>query len=182
MCMWQVYVTAAKMSWGWCCSSNFTEPIVYVTDVMSPQALMLLACYFSLSSGEFISTSSHICDSWYLPIFLLRVGSLTLIWMASLMDLAKFWSSLPTMLKLSIDISWPVVLWWSWMGDGAFMHSLYLSANVLPYSQMYSSSQSQHWIGLWFCINNLVPYLLVPGVTHHTMNGAICGRYKYWQV
>ena len=44
------------------------------------------------------------------------------------MVLAMFWSSLPTMLKLFRDTSWPVVLWWSWMGDGAFMCSLNLSA------------------------------------------------------
>ena len=41
--------------------------------------------------------------------------------MVSLMDLAKFWSALPTMLKLSIDISWPVVLWWSGIGNGTFI-------------------------------------------------------------
>ena len=106
--------------------------ILYVTDVMSPKPWCYLACYLSLSSCEFISTSSHMCGSWYLPILLLRDESLTLIKVASLMDLAKFWSSLPTMLKLLKDISWPVVLWWSWMGDGAFMYSLYLSVNVLP--------------------------------------------------
>ena len=44
------------------------------------------------------STSSQICGSWYLPIFLFRDGSLTLISMASLMVLAMLWSSLPTML------------------------------------------------------------------------------------
>ena len=109
---------------------------------MSSQALMLLACYLSLSSGEFISTSSYICGSWYLHIFLLRDGSFTLMSMACWMDLAKLWSSLPTVLKLLIDILWPVVLWWSWMGDGAFMCSLYLSANVLPGSPLYSSLQS----------------------------------------
>ena len=38
---------------------------------------------------------------------------------ASLMVLAMLWSSLPTMLKLSRDNSWPVMVWWSWMGDGS---------------------------------------------------------------
>ena len=114
--------------------------ILYVTDVMSPKPWCCFACYLSLSSCEFINTSSHMCGSWYLPIFLLRNGSLTLVKMASLMDLANFWSSLPTVLMLLIDISWPMALWWSWMGDGAFMCSLYLSANVLPDSLMYSSS------------------------------------------
>ena len=58
-----------------------------------------LAYYLNSSSGEFTSSSSHIYDSWYLPMFLLRDGSLTLMKMASLMGLAKFLSSLPTMLK-----------------------------------------------------------------------------------
>ena len=88
------------------------------------------------------STSSQICGSWYLPIFLLRDGSLTLISIASLIALVKLWSFLPTMLKLSRDTSWPVVLWWSWMGDGDFMCSLNHSAKVLPDSPMHSSSQS----------------------------------------
>ena len=65
--------------------------------------------------------------SWNLPIFLLRDGSLTLINIASLMVLAIFWSSLPTMLKLPRDTSWPVMLWWSRMGCGALMCSLNLS-------------------------------------------------------
>ena len=90
-----------------------------------------LAYYLTFNSGKFSSTSPHMYDSWFLPIFLLRDGLLSLMKMVSLMHLAKFWSSLPTMLKLSIDISWPVVLWWSWMGDWALMCSLYLSANVL---------------------------------------------------
>ena len=45
----------------------------------------VVVCYLSLSSGDLTSTSSHMCGSWYLPIFLFRDGSLTLINMASLM-------------------------------------------------------------------------------------------------
>ena len=45
-------------------------------------------------------TSSHMCGRWYLPIFLLRDGSLTLMNRASLIALVRFWSSLPIMLKL----------------------------------------------------------------------------------
>ena len=102
----------------------------------------VMGCYLSFSSGNLTNTSSHICGSWYLPKFLFRDGSLTLINIAYLMALAMLWSSLPTMLKLSRDSSWPVMLWWSWMGDGALRHSLNLSANVLPDFPMYSSSQS----------------------------------------
>ena len=104
-----------------------------------------------LSSGDFTSTSSHMCGSWYLPIFLLRHGSLTLISITSLMVLTLLWSSLPTMLKLSRDTSWPVMLEWSCIGDGALMCSLNLSANVLPDSPMYSSSQ--------FILPHLYPYI-----------------------
>ena len=63
------------------------------------KALMLWGCYLSLSSGDLTNTSSHICGSWYLPIYLFRDGSLTLISIVSLMDLAKLWYSLPTMLE-----------------------------------------------------------------------------------
>ena len=75
-------------------------------------------------------------------MFLLRDGSFTLIKMASLMFLAMLLSSLPTIVILSRETSWPVVFWWSMMGDGALMCSLYLSPNVLPHSPMYSSPQS----------------------------------------
>ena len=38
-------------------------------------------CYFS--SGVLNRTSSHICGRWYLPTFLLRDGSLALMYIAS---------------------------------------------------------------------------------------------------
>ena len=90
--MWQVLCHCSQdvkrlMLWF-----KLYRTILYVTDVMSSQALMLLACYLSISSGELISTSSHTCGSWCLPIFLVRDGSFILISMASLMDLAKLWS------------------------------------------------------------------------------------------
>ena len=82
------------------------------------------------------------CGSWNLPMFLLRDGSFALMKIASLMFLAIILSSLPTILKLSRDTSWPVVFWWSMIGDGALKCSLYLSPNVLPDSPIYSSPQS----------------------------------------
>ena len=75
-------------------------------------------------------------------MFLLRDGSFTLMKIASLMFLAILLSSLPTILKLSRETSSPMMFWWSMMGDGALMYSLYLLQNVLPDSPMYSSSQS----------------------------------------
>ena len=98
--------------------------------------------YLRCNSADLASTSSQMCGSWNLPMFLLRDGSLTLIKIASLMFLAILLSSLPTILKLSRDTSWPVVFWWSLMGDGALMCSLNLSPKVLTDSPMYSSSQS----------------------------------------
>ena len=98
--------------------------------------------YFRCNSGELSSISSQMFGSWNLPMFLLRDGSFTLMNIASLMFLAILLSSLHTILKLSRDTSWPVVLWWFMMGDGALICSLNLSPKVLPDFPMYSSSQS----------------------------------------
>ena len=51
------------------------------------------------------------CGRLYFPIFLLSVGLFTLIEMDSLIVLAKLLSSLPIILKLSIDVAWPLELW-----------------------------------------------------------------------
>ena len=96
---------------SWCCRTMWMSRGHHGPDVMG--------FYLNLSSGNLTNTSSHMCGSWYLPIFLFRAGSFTLITIASLMVLAMLWSSLPTILKLSRDISWPVILWWSWIGDEA---------------------------------------------------------------
>ena len=96
--------------------------------------------FFRCNSGDLASTSSQMCGSWNLPMFLLRDGSFTLKNISSLMFLAILLSSLPTILKLARDTSWPVVFWWSMMG--ALICSLNLSPKVLPDSPKYSSSQS----------------------------------------
>ena len=83
---------------------------LYPTDGASQEPRWYVVVYLSLSSGEFTSTSSLIYGSWYLPIFLFRDGSSTLMRIASLMDLAMFWSPLSTILKLSMDMSCPMVL------------------------------------------------------------------------
>ena len=85
---------------------------------------------------------SQMCGRLYFPIFLLSVGLCTLMYMDSLIVLAKLLSSLSIILKLLIDVSWPLVLWCWNIGDGAFKCSLYLSPNDLPDSPMYSSRQS----------------------------------------
>ena len=86
------------------------EPTCMWQVVCDKSQHVVVVVYLSLSSGEFISTSSHIHCSWYLPVFLFRDGPLTLMKMTSLMDLAMYWCSLATELNLSMDISCPVVL------------------------------------------------------------------------
>ena len=49
--------------------------------------------YFNLSSRVLNRTSSHTCGRWYLPMFLLRDGLLTLIYFDGFMVLVRFWSS-----------------------------------------------------------------------------------------
>ena len=51
--------------------------------------------YSNLSSGVLSRTSSHMCGRWYLTVFLLRDGLLTLMYNASFIHLLRFWSSLP---------------------------------------------------------------------------------------
>ena len=97
---------------------------------------------FKFSSEMLSRTSSHMCGRWYLPMFLLRDGLFTLMYRASFMVLQRFWSSLPSMEKLSIVTSWPEMVRWSCMGDGALRCSLYLSSKFLADSPIYSSSQS----------------------------------------
>ena len=51
--------------------------------------------YFNFSSMLMIRTSSHTCGRWYLPMFLLRDGLLTLMNIDSFINLERFCSSLP---------------------------------------------------------------------------------------
>ena len=103
--------------------------------------------YFNFSSEMLNRTSSQTCGGWYLPTFLFRDGSLILMYRASFIVLIRFKSSLPTMLKLLMVTLWPVMLLWSYMGEGGFRCSLNFSPKVLEDSLMYFSSQSilSHW-------------------------------------
>ena len=98
--------------------------------------------YFKFSSEMLSRTSSHICGRWYLPMFLFRDGLLTLMYRDSFMVLMRFWSSLPSMEKLSIVTAWPEMFRWSCIWEGAFRCSLNLSSKFLADSPIYSSSQS----------------------------------------
>ena len=72
-------------------------------------------------------TLSQIWLSWNLPIFLLSVGLLTLIKIASLINLVRSWPSLPRILKLWGVIWCPVSCLCSWNGDGSLRFSLHCS-------------------------------------------------------
>ena len=89
-------------------------------DMLLTQMLMCLICgqdviepicnYFIFSSGMLNNKLSQICGRLYFPIFLLSVGLFTLIYIDSLIVLAKLLSSLPIILKFSMDVSWPLKL------------------------------------------------------------------------
>ena len=101
-----------------------------------------VSIYFKFSSEMLSRTSSQMCGRWYLPMFLLRDGLFTLMYRASFMVLKRFWSSLPSMERLSVVTLWPEILRWSCIGDGVLRCSLYLSSKFLADSPIYSSSQS----------------------------------------
>ena len=55
----------------------------------SPWPNVIGSYYLNFNSGDLTNTSCHMCGSWYLPIFLFRDGSFTLINIAS-----SGWSSI----------------------------------------------------------------------------------------
>ena len=87
-------------------------------QMVLPKGSFYFIFYFNLSSEMLARTSSHTCGRWYLPTFLFRDGSLTLMYIASLIALIWFKSSLPTILKLLMETLWPLMLLWSYMGEG----------------------------------------------------------------
>ena len=72
-------------------------------------------CYFKLIAEMLNWASSQMWGRLYLPMFLFRGGLFTLMLIDPLMVLPMFQSSLPTILKLSMVVEWPVVLQWSYM-------------------------------------------------------------------
>ena len=87
-------------------------------------------------------TLSQMHGILYLPMFLLRVGLLIVMYIASLMALAIFWPSLLIILKCSTVVAWSVICWCSNFGHGAYKCSLYHSSEVLDDFPIYSSSHS----------------------------------------
>ena len=147
---------------SWCCATSIysvladviamvvnviiTQGVYIVWQMLRPYVCLMelpqVSIYFKFSSEMLSRTSSHMCGRWYLPMFLLRDGLFALMYRASFMVLKRFWSSLPSMVKLSMVTSWPKILRWSYIGDGALRCSLYLSSKFLADSPIYSSSQS----------------------------------------
>ena len=74
--------------------------VIWVADVIATGQHL-----FKFSSEMSSRTSSQMCGRWYLPIFPLRDGLLALMYKASCMVLKRFWSSLPSMVKLSMVTS-----------------------------------------------------------------------------
>ena len=73
--------------------------------------------------------SSYIGGRLYLLMILFRMGLLTITYMDSLIDHAKPCPTLPTMLKLSMVVWWPVMLWSPCMGEGSLGCFLYHPTN-----------------------------------------------------
>ena len=79
--------------------------LLYGTDVDVPMH-MLLYSYFFFNSEMENRILSQICGRLYFPIFLFRVGLLTLMYIDSLMVLAILFSSLAMILKLFNVVTW----------------------------------------------------------------------------
>ena len=89
--IWQQIVDAGPHSYPmlWCVDTN-CEPHVLPAHFNGCKP-----CTFKLEVWVLNKTSSHMWDNWYFPMFLPRDGSLTLIYMASLITLVMLWDSLP---------------------------------------------------------------------------------------
>ena len=64
------------------------DVIAFVADVIATGS------YLSFSSMLLIRTSSHTCCRWYLPMFLLRDGLLTLMNIDSFINLLQQWEKI----------------------------------------------------------------------------------------
>ena len=101
----------------------------------------------NLSPWVLKRTLSHTWLKLYLPMFLFYVGLFTLMETASLMVLARPWSSISMMLKLLVVGMCPVCWMCMCMGEGCLRCSLYLSPRVFDVSPMFSFLQAMppHW-------------------------------------
>ena len=113
----------------WCTYLGKCVPLPYVRWGCSgkcPRGGMAAAVvgevlyYFRCSEGVSFKIWSHTCGNWNFPKFLFKESSLTLMYMASLMFLAKPCDSLSTMEKHSWLTGYPVTDVCRYMGEGAF--------------------------------------------------------------
>ena len=98
---------------------------------------MVLLHYLRCSDGVSCSTSCYMWGSWYIPMFLLRDGSFTHMYMIFFILLVTLYDSLPTMVKHSKFTRCPVGWLHWWIGDGALKCSLSVSPKVLPDSSVF---------------------------------------------
>ena len=117
------------------------------------------------SSGMLNRTSSHMCGRWYLPTFLFRDGSLSLMYMASFMALIRFWSSFPTILQFSILMVWPVdvivVIYGGWgllmflqpftKSSGRLTNVLFITLHPITFILVDDTTSFQLWILIFGC-------------------------------
>ena len=110
----------ANFSFSFCYNGSISYRIIQVPGCHQPWCYKVyyldIYCYFSLSSGDLTSTSSQKCGSWYLPIFLFRNRSLTLVSIASLMALVMLWSHYAKVIQryfIASDVEVVMYGWWS---------------------------------------------------------------------
>ena len=113
-------------------------------ELAFPNSLGML---FKVRPGVLSKTLSHIWGKLNLPIFLFKVGLLTLINIYSLIFLSKPCPPLPIILEVLLGGGMTCVTAMMMYGESSFRCSLNLSPKVLEVSPMYSSSQvkSAHW-------------------------------------
>ena len=117
-------------------------------DVVSHYWNAFCSLLISSSVSEMLnSILSQMCGRLYFPIFLLSVGLFTLMYIDSLIVLAKLLSSLPIILKFSKDVSWPLILWCWNIGGGpssvpcTFAQKIFLIHQcTLPHSQIINTN------------------------------------------
>ena len=119
---------------------------LFMAKMLLSHFLFVIFCFFFCSFCWAI-TSFSVLGYWiiYYPrcvgdcIFQYSywVWDYSLLCTLTLIVLAKLLSSLPIILKFSMDISCPLMFWCWNIGDGAFKCSLYLSPNVLPDSKLW---------------------------------------------
>ena len=122
---------------------NMADVVASVTDGIATGSMYLVVFYFILILVLWCWVEPHpICESDGICLCFCSGMDCWPLYMDSFITLMRLWSSLPTILKLSSAVVWPVVLQWSYIGEWTFRCSLNLSPNVPADSPIYSSSHS----------------------------------------